>query len=331
MTPSTLLLRAWHEIEPCGYQNPSLLETNITTLPSLIALPKLTQSHLIFASSKARYKLTPYSGRLTGAFDEPIRIRTVALLGLGTLKENALNIPFPDPPAIPLNGVSPGIESESLTLYPASSSIFRIWKVRAVVSAVGSAFAIHTGFWGNGLRKLTKASCCSCVIFLGCNFCSSAMLLERNSSTVNKTEAVFDSAIFACSFDAAAFVSAIPAKILASPASLLNFEDSHSENGRHPTSPAIPKIRRNSNFFFSFSRLHLADVLPTELFGINHFKAQWDSPHSATNTTILNKISNHPQSGIEGINGIGFWVFAILCWTTSLVLIVFGFRRYCKK
>jgi hypothetical protein len=59
---------------------------------------------------------------------------------------------------------------------------------------------------------------------------------------------------------------------LADAASLLNFEDSHNENGRQATSPAIPKIKSHSQNFLSFFRFDSGgNRSPT----LTHLKSKW--------------------------------------------------------
>ena len=155
-----------------------------------------------------------------------------------------------------------------------------------------------------------KALFCSGAIVLHLLFASSSITFDRSAKL---------------------FYSVFAVRSFAWRASLYELADSASENGRQPTSPAIPIISNNSNFFFSFSRLHFTDVAPSELFGINLFNPQCDSPQSATSTAKLNKTSNQPQIGIDDKNDIGFWIFAVSCWFISIVLIVFGCWRYFQK
>ena len=125
--------------------------------------------------------------------------------------------------------------------------------------------------------------------------------------------------------------SAIPARSFAWPASFSATAVPYKEKGRQHISPAIPIIKSHSQNFFSFLRFVSGGKSSPTLSGKTRLKITSVSPPSATNTATLNPMSNQPQVGIELKKDIGFWIFAISCWSISLALIVFGTIRYTKK
>jgi hypothetical protein len=209
------------------------------------------------------------------------------------------------------------------TEQPASINAFLISIPNAIDSGSLSNITISMLPLGTALRLKIKASFTVLLIVLAFVFSTSANTCFSNSSLhisaffssilafSNSTIAlVVDS--LACSptlNNSPASFSNLEARSFACPASLFDSADSIKEKGRQDTSPAIPKINSNSNFFFNFLRLHSAEGNIFGLFGISRFNAQSASPQSATNTAKLQKISSQPQIGIDEIKDMDLWIF----------------------
>lgn len=157
---------------------------------------------------------------------------------------------------------------------------------------------------------------------------SSSSFAFRSSSTLPERNTFVASSMAARSF-------ASPASLLASPASLFSFDDSHSENGRHINSPAIPKIKTTSNFFFSFCLCHSTSMRSLGLSGIRMRPSQGNSPQTPAKTISVKMMSNQPHRGMNDTDKtskenadaiiLGTRVVAICSWITGAALIVLGF------